>query len=214
MGNKAKRPERYKKRLECEFSGSGMKYKGFVSDISEAGLFIRTRRSFREDSGIDVKIYLPDGSISNVSGVVRRALNYQEANLVKNGMGIELTERDDNFIRFFNKMKGVEDKEEIKAKPENRKPEKVVVQCPACGVKNAVPSDKLSLGPKCGGCKAPLVPKEEEPAPEETPPPEEKKQDEFVIVKCPGCGAKNKLPANKLSLGPKCGNCKEPLPTE
>jgi RNase P subunit RPR2 len=273
-----RKTERYIKRLECDFTGAGKTHKGFVSDISEKGLFIRTRRSFKEGSGVDINLYLPDESRSSVSGVVRRALTSEAGALAKNGMGIELLQRDDNYIRLVKEIKGEEEKKRLKRKkpqarePEKKpekKPEKVVVQCAICGVKNAVPRDKLSRGPKCGGCKAPLefgeefheakadaekaepvliacpecgaknkvpadklslgpkcgackarlVPKEEEPAPaepttEEPSPAEEKKEVEFVMIKCPGCGAKNKLPANKLSLGPKCGNCKEPLATE
>ncbi len=34
--------------------------------------------------------------------------------------------------------------------------ENIIIKCPACGVKNRVPLDKLSLGPKCGRCKSPL----------------------------------------------------------
>jgi RNase P subunit RPR2 len=262
---------RYIKRLECEFSGAGKTHKGFVSDVSEQGLFIRTSRSFKEGSDVDIKLHLPDESISNVSGVVHRAITSEAGHLAKNGMGIELVQRDDNYVRLLRELKGEEEKKRLKRKKPTRrepekKPEKVVIQCAICGVKNTVPREKLSLGPKCGGCKAPLefgedfheakekaepvliacpecgaknkvpadklslgpkcgackarlVPKEEEPAPEESSPEEpapaqEKKEDEFVMIKCPGCGAKNKLPANKLSLGPKCGNCKEPLPTE
>lgn len=36
----------------------------------------------------------------------------------------------------------------------------------------------------------------------------------IIYLKCPTCGTRNKLPANKLSLGPKCGSCKSPLPTD
>jgi thioredoxin 2 len=28
-----------------------------------------------------------------------------------------------------------------------------------------------------------------------------------LLVKCPGCGVKNKIPADKQHLGPKCGRC-------
>ncbi len=31
------------------------------------------------------------------------------------------------------------------------------------------------------------------------------------IVPCPHCGALNRVPADRLSGGPKCGKCKEPL---
>jgi len=33
-----------------------------------------------------------------------------------------------------------------------------------------------------------------------------------IIVKCPACGVKNRIPVEKLSLTPKCGRCKAPLP--
>ncbi len=32
------------------------------------------------------------------------------------------------------------------------------------------------------------------------------------IIVCPGCGAKNRIPADKLHLTPKCGRCGERLP--
>ena len=32
-----------------------------------------------------------------------------------------------------------------------------------------------------------------------------------IIVPCSGCGKKNKIPADKQHLGPKCGSCKNPL---
>lgn len=34
---------------------------------------------------------------------------------------------------------------------------------------------------------------------------------ENLIVTCPGCGAKNRIPENRLSEGPVCGRCKTPL---
>lgn len=159
---KKKRLKRYTKRLECEFSGAGRTYKGFVSNVSDRGLFIRTNRSFREDSRVGVKIYLPDEGISSVRGVVRHAMNSLDTRLVRNGMGIELTEMDENFLRLVRKAKGVRETEEITEKPENRgpgrKPEKVVVLCLVCGVNNAVPRDKLASGPKCDACNSTLVP--------------------------------------------------------
>jgi hypothetical protein len=35
--------------------------------------------------------------------------------------------------------------------------------------------------------------------------------EESIILTCPSCGAKNRLPKSKLSLGPRCGRCKSPL---
>ena len=35
---------------------------------------------------------------------------------------------------------------------------------------------------------------------------------DFIFVTCPSCGVKNRIPVEKLSLTPKCGRCKSPLP--
>ena len=35
---------------------------------------------------------------------------------------------------------------------------------------------------------------------------------ENVIIKCPACGVKNRVPVEKMSFGPRCGKCKYPLP--
>ncbi len=237
-----KRAERYTKRLETEFSAAGNTHKGFLSNLSRTGLFIRTRRSFDSGSEIDIKIYLPDGKESYVSGIVRRAITSEEGLLARNGMGVELTKID---INYENLMRHVQCDNVL------------MILCPSCGAKNDVPMDKASLEPKCGSCRKPLKP-EAKPGKKEPEGkdkltiecaicgtknlvPEDKlslgpkcgnckaplefgadyhdarKETEaraVVMIKCPGCGAKNKVPGDKLSLGPKCGNCKEPLPTE
>ena len=36
--------------------------------------------------------------------------------------------------------------------------------------------------------------------------------DESVIVRCNSCGAKNRVPRNRLADNPVCGKCKSPLP--
>jgi thioredoxin 2 len=37
-------------------------------------------------------------------------------------------------------------------------------------------------------------------------------EQETVIVACPNCGAKNKIPRNRLQQHPRCGRCHHPLP--
>jgi thioredoxin len=32
-----------------------------------------------------------------------------------------------------------------------------------------------------------------------------------IVVACPDCGTKNRIPAEKQHLGPRCGSCKKPL---
>ena len=36
--------------------------------------------------------------------------------------------------------------------------------------------------------------------------------DETIIIPCPACGAKNRVPVNRLANRPRCGRCKTPLP--
>jgi thioredoxin 2 len=33
-----------------------------------------------------------------------------------------------------------------------------------------------------------------------------------VIIRCTGCGAANRIPADRISMAAKCGKCHEPLP--
>ncbi len=37
---------------------------------------------------------------------------------------------------------------------------------------------------------------------------EETRKDEFLIITCPSCSVKNKVLAEKASLGPRCGRCR------
>lgn len=210
MGRNRRRAERYVKRLEAEFTGAGKTHKGLIGNVSDVGLFIRTNRSFREGSPLDIKVYLPNGNIAQVKGVVRRAIVSETGISAKNGMGVELTQTDANYIAFVREMEGgAAGKSGKEEEPTREKPEALILECPSCGAKNKVPADKVHLGPRCGSCKSPLRPAEET----ESPAPEMQKA-EFLIIACPSCGVKNKVPSDKLSLGPKCGGCKEPLPTE
>ncbi len=34
---------------------------------------------------------------------------------------------------------------------------------------------------------------------------------ETTIITCPSCGVKNRVPVDKMNLGPRCGRCKTPL---
>jgi RNase P subunit RPR2 len=192
-----KRAERYIKRLETEFTAAGQTHKGFLSNLSRAGLFIRTNRSFDIGSELDIKIYLPDGKESYVQGIVRRAITSEEGLLAKNGMGVELTKID---INYENLVKQVQ-RENV-----------LMILCPSCGAKNKVPRDKASLRPKCGSCKKPLKP-EAEPGAKPGAKPGKKKPEvkDKLTIECAICGTKNRVPEDKLSLGPKCGNCKAPL---
>ena len=39
-------------------------------------------------------------------------------------------------------------------------------------------------------------------------------ENDSIIIKCPGCGVKNRIPASKTDDKPVCGKCKAPLPMD
>ncbi len=157
-----KRNPRFTKRLEISFSSGVHSFRGILSNISENGLFIRTNRGFAPGTMVDLELVLPDQKISHLKGIVRRTIK-TPLTTMKNGMGIELIERDRNYIDFFNefiKETGFEDdyseneeKNYVEEK-QNPPPEFLIISCPNCGVKNKVSYQKISLSPKCGKCGA------------------------------------------------------------
>ncbi len=38
--------------------------------------------------------------------------------------------------------------------------------------------------------------------------------EEIVIIRCPRCGVKNRVPLSRIQAGPRCGKCKAPLSAE
>ena len=146
------RHPRFTKRLEARFSSGGMSFAGISSNLSESGLFIRTNRGFAPDTAIDIEMVMPDGKISSLKGLVRRTIKTPMSTL-KNGMGVELIEKDAAYINFLKSFTEETETDTEKITP----PEFQIISCPNCGVKNKVSSEKLSLGPKCGRCGTPLT---------------------------------------------------------
>jgi Tfp pilus assembly protein PilZ len=97
--------KRYIKRCEIKFSSNGTIYSGISSNFSQNGLFIKTSKPFAIDNVINLTIYLPNGSIAALTGIVRRALR-NSINMQNNGMGIELIEKDSNYSDF---LKAIQD---------------------------------------------------------------------------------------------------------
>ncbi len=146
------RHRRFTKRLEARFSSGGMSFAGISSNLSESGLFIRTNRGFAPDTAIDIELVMPDGKTSSLKGLVRRTIKTPMSTL-KNGMGVELIEKDAAYINFLKSFTEETEPDTEKITP----PEFQIISCPNCGVKNKVSSEKLSLGPKCGRCGTPLT---------------------------------------------------------
>jgi hypothetical protein len=99
--------KRYQKSLEVEFYTNGRIYRGVSDDFSISGLFIKTDNGLALESVVSMKVHLPDGSVSLLRGRVRRvnkmsyALVATSEKTLKKGMGIEIIERDSNYMKFF-----------------------------------------------------------------------------------------------------------------
>jgi hypothetical protein len=156
------RHPRFTKRLEARFSSAGLSFTGILSNLSESGLFIRTNRGFAPGTVIDVELVMPDRKISFLKGLVRRTVKTPMSSL-KNGMGIELIEKDAtyiNFVKLFIEETETKTDKDTERETDTEKPsppEFHIIPCPSCGIKNKVSHGKLSLGPKCGRCGTPLT---------------------------------------------------------
>jgi len=173
--------QRFTKRLETIFTSGGMRFTGITSDLSAGGLFIRTQHGLVPGSFLDIEIYLPEKKVCRLKGIVRRTIK-TPLTALKNGMGIELIERDQNYLEFLRRfVTGSEKPEETpfehdaansgpaaedekqgpnpqekRAEGEGGRPETIIITCQGCNVKNRVMREKLSIGPKCGRCGAAL----------------------------------------------------------
>lgn len=150
------RHPRFTKRLEVTFSAGGLSFRGILSNISENGLFIRTNRGFAPNTIIDIELLMPNNKISRLKGIVRRAIKTPLSS-VKNGMGVELLEKDETYIKYVNSVvreKGSDKKEipDVQSSPEYQ-----IVICTSCGIKNKILLSRLSEKPKCGKCGTPLT---------------------------------------------------------
>jgi len=146
--------KRYVRRLDAEFESGGFSGRGVTSDISKKGVFIRTHKALAPGTPVTVRLHLRDGRISVVKGIVKRSIKIpMYTSDIKNGMGIEIIEKDylfDEFIKTF-------EQEQLTNKDDRQdESEFIIITCPSCGIKNKVSASKVSLGPRCGRCRASL----------------------------------------------------------
>jgi hypothetical protein len=142
---------RFTKRLEARFIADGESYVGITSNLSETGLFIRTKRGFAPDSILDIKLIMPDGNTSSIRGIVKRTVKVPLS--IKNGMGIELLKKDETYMRYVKSLREWDERSQDKKPVEDFQ----IIPCPSCQAKNKVRRDKIALGPRCGKCKTPLI---------------------------------------------------------
>jgi hypothetical protein len=110
-GHERRKQKRFGKRCTIEFSSEGQNYTGICRNLSLDGLFIKTRKPLSLDKMVEMKVHLPDGSTSKLTGRVARAtrepysLILEQAGIPsKDGMGIQLTEKDANYLNFVTSL--------------------------------------------------------------------------------------------------------------
>jgi NADH pyrophosphatase NudC (nudix superfamily) len=135
---KERKDPRYKKDLDVDYKKEAETGHGVSKNISKGGVFVHSDKTFLPSSKINLMLYLPDGTISSLKGVVR----HSSAGLQKAGgenelgMGIEFLEIDANFTNFMNNLV-----KEILSR----------CFCPSCGHENIRPEDR-DKAVKCAGC--------------------------------------------------------------
>jgi hypothetical protein len=73
-----RRHKRFIKQLDTQFVSNNVTFRGFSSDFSLNGLFIKTAYPLTPDSVVDIVIHLPDGSSSKIRGRVCRVSEITE----------------------------------------------------------------------------------------------------------------------------------------
>lgn len=145
-----RRHERIIKRLEVEFSANEQTNRGISSNFSLGGLFIRTNRVYAPGTAVELLIHFPDGTSSHSKGIVRMSRLTPVS--PKNGMGIEITEKDEAYAAFMKSiLPDIAETGGVAASaPADIPSSTLIVTCPACGVKNRVRAGSTAV--RCGRC--------------------------------------------------------------
>ena len=99
--------KRLKKSCQIDFCTNNETHRGVSDNFSIDGLFIKTDNLLAPQSVVSITVHLPDGSTSNLKGMVRRVhkesydIAIPSGQTFKCGMGIEIIERDSNYMKFF-----------------------------------------------------------------------------------------------------------------
>ncbi len=191
-----RRHKRFTKRIEVEFGFGDRLIRGFSSDLSEKGLFVRTRTPLATGSAIEMTFYLPDDSQAKAQGIVRRAVR-SHSSLIKSGMGVELTAFDQTYAQFLGKIVG-----------QNLSGTNMVDQ-QYQAIRGG--PDFVRNEPRPNSSSKPEPVSDSPPSGLSADVTEEPDKPEYQIIACPSCNVKNRIPTSKLSLGPKCGKCRSAL---
>ena len=73
-----------------------------TGDLSANGIFLISKQCLPVDTAVKIEVALPDNSVSSLKGIVRRIID--TSTFVQSGMGIEIIEKDKNYINFLNSI--------------------------------------------------------------------------------------------------------------
>ena len=184
--------KRHKKRLEVRFREDGTEVsRGYMGDISEQGAFIRCRHPLPTGATLDITADLPNGVRARMRAMVRRSIRgAHSTSRSTSGMGLELVAYDLPFAHYLRTVVGDLEGPDLSMYSHTLK--EVVEDEEA-----ADPAASAGAGAagEAGGAGV-AGPDNKEQAPES------------VVLKCPSCGARNRVPKARLTSSPKCGRCK------
>jgi len=107
LKHEKRRQKRFVKRCSVEFTSDAKTYTGICKNLSLDGLFIKTRKPLGLEKIIEMIVHLPNGSTSKLTGRVTRATREPYSLVLemagipsKDGMGIQLMEKDANYLNF------------------------------------------------------------------------------------------------------------------
>jgi Tfp pilus assembly protein PilZ len=106
MHTDKRKDDRIIKRLEVKFQTNGERT-SITSNLSEKGLFIRTKKVLEPGSTVNLKLDLPNNSSIYLTGKVIRSVRSVTGLLgqAKSGMGISLTNPPDNYITYISSLR-------------------------------------------------------------------------------------------------------------
>jgi hypothetical protein len=127
---------RFVKRLPVKFFIDNECLTSLSSDLSENGIFLRTNRGTNVNCVVTIQLFLPSDTVSHIKGIVRRTVRTPFSEM-KNGMGIEILEKDEAYGHFIKSIRGGPlDKKVLPALP--------VVPCAAAKIPDAASKNTVA----------------------------------------------------------------------
>ncbi len=108
MAIEKRRQKRFKNRVEVQVQKGVVTRRGFANSFSLNGMFVKTSLPFATGATVDVKLHISKDVTSQIKGKVIRAdkklmgmVFGTPSKQLKNGMGIEITEKDENYLHLI-----------------------------------------------------------------------------------------------------------------